>query len=67
MAFHAQQLANGRRLRRRHRKRGGGKEIKPKALPIESVNHIARVTRDLEASTAFYRDVLGSTTSVSCT
>ena len=28
-------------------------------LPIESVNHIARVTCDLEASTAFYRDVLG--------
>lgn len=31
----------------------------PDPLPIESVNHIARVTRDLEASTAFYRDVLG--------
>ena len=28
-------------------------------LPIQSVNHIARVTQDLEASTAFYRDVLG--------
>ncbi len=28
-------------------------------LPIESLNHIARVTQDLEASTAFYRDVLG--------
>ena len=28
-------------------------------LPIESVNHIARVTGDLAASLAFYRDVLG--------
>ena len=28
-------------------------------LPIDSVNHITRVTTDLEASTAFYRDVLG--------
>jgi len=31
----------------------------PDPLPIQSVNHIARVTRNLEASTAFYRDVLG--------
>jgi len=31
----------------------------PAALPIQSVNHISRVTHDLEASTAFYRDVLG--------
>jgi len=30
-----------------------------KPLPIESVNHITRVTHDLEASTAFYCDVLG--------
>lgn len=29
------------------------------SLPIESVNHIARVTRDLDASIAFYRDLLG--------
>ena len=32
------------------------------ALPLESVNHIARATRDLEkldATVAFYRDVLG--------
>jgi catechol 2,3-dioxygenase-like lactoylglutathione lyase family enzyme len=28
-------------------------------LPIESLNHIARVTQDLKASTVFYRDVLG--------
>ena len=28
-------------------------------LPIQSVNHIARVTHDLETSLAFYRDVLG--------
>ena len=28
-------------------------------LPIESLNHIARVTRDLETSKAFYCDVLG--------
>ena len=33
--------------------------MKPPALPIDSVNHIARVTHDLEASIAFYRDVLG--------
>ena len=33
--------------------------MKPVSLPIESINHIARVTCDLEASTAFYRDVLG--------
>lgn len=33
--------------------------MKPDPLPIESINHVARVTRDLEASTAFYRDVLG--------
>ncbi|MDP6444418.1 MAG: VOC family protein [Pirellulaceae bacterium] len=31
----------------------------PGPLPIESVNHIARVTHDLDASLAFYRDVLG--------
>ncbi|MBQ16559.1 MAG: glyoxalase [Planctomycetaceae bacterium] len=31
----------------------------PPALPIHSTNHVARVTRDLEASTEFYRDVLG--------
>ena len=31
----------------------------PEPLPIQSVHHIARTTRDLEASTAFYRDVLG--------
>ncbi|MFW6124535.1 MAG: VOC family protein, partial [Pirellulales bacterium] len=31
----------------------------PEPLPIQSVNHIARITRDLEASRAFYRDVLG--------
>ena len=28
-------------------------------LPIQSVHHIARITSDLEASKAFYRDVLG--------
>ncbi len=33
----------------------------PDPLPIKSVNHIARVTRDLAASRAFYRDVLGFT------
>jgi catechol 2,3-dioxygenase-like lactoylglutathione lyase family enzyme len=33
--------------------------MKAEPLPIESINHIARVTHDLEASTAFYRDVLG--------
>jgi catechol 2,3-dioxygenase-like lactoylglutathione lyase family enzyme len=31
----------------------------PEPLPIESVNHISRVTGNLAASTAFYRDVLG--------
>ncbi len=31
----------------------------PAALPIQSVNHIGRTTRDLEASLSFYRDVLG--------
>ena len=31
----------------------------PSPLPIQSVNHIARVTHNLEASLAFYRDVLG--------
>jgi catechol 2,3-dioxygenase-like lactoylglutathione lyase family enzyme len=31
----------------------------PGPLPIQSVNHIARVTHNLEASLAFYRDVLG--------
>ena len=31
----------------------------PKPLPIQSINHIARVTRDLGASLEFYRDVLG--------
>ena len=30
-----------------------------KPLPIESLNHIARVTQDLETSKAFYCDVLG--------
>ncbi len=33
--------------------------MKPAPLPIDSLNHIARVTGDLDASTAFYRDVLG--------
>ena len=33
--------------------------MKPVSLPIKSINHIARVTCDLDASTAFYRDVLG--------
>ena len=31
----------------------------PAPLAIESVNHIARLTRHLEESRAFYRDVLG--------
>ncbi|HJN10544.1 MAG: VOC family protein [Pirellulaceae bacterium] len=31
----------------------------PSPLPIQSVNHIARVTHDLESSLAFYCDVLG--------
>lgn len=31
----------------------------PAPLPIQSVNHIARLTRRLEESKAFYRDVLG--------
>jgi catechol 2,3-dioxygenase-like lactoylglutathione lyase family enzyme len=31
----------------------------PNPLPISSVNHVARVTRNLAASKAFYRDVLG--------
>jgi catechol 2,3-dioxygenase-like lactoylglutathione lyase family enzyme len=36
-----------------------GDNTMPSPLPIESVNHIARVTRDLDASHAFYQDVLG--------
>jgi catechol 2,3-dioxygenase-like lactoylglutathione lyase family enzyme len=28
-------------------------------LPIRSINHVARLTKNLEASRAFYRDVLG--------
>jgi catechol 2,3-dioxygenase-like lactoylglutathione lyase family enzyme len=31
----------------------------PDPLPIQTVHHIARVTHDLDASLAFYRDVLG--------
>lgn len=31
----------------------------PAALAIDSVNHIARLTRHLDESRAFYRDVLG--------
>lgn len=31
----------------------------PAPLPLESINHIARETRDVERCTAFYRDVLG--------
>jgi len=31
----------------------------PAPLPIRSVNHVARLTRHLEESRAFYRDVLG--------
>ncbi len=31
----------------------------PSALPIESVNHLARQTKRLEEMRAFYRDVLG--------
>ncbi len=33
--------------------------MNPEPLSIESINHIARVTQDLDASIAFYRDVLG--------
>ena len=36
-----------------------GNSHMPDPLPIESVNHIARITRDLDASLAFYRDILG--------
>ena len=31
----------------------------PSALPLQAINHIARVTCDLDASKAFYRDILG--------
>ena len=31
----------------------------PNPLPIESVNHVAHVVGDLDASRAFYREVLG--------
>lgn len=31
----------------------------PAPLPLHSVNHVARITGRLEASRAFYRDVLG--------
>lgn len=31
----------------------------PLPLPLQSVNHIARVICDLEASRAFYQDILG--------
>jgi len=31
----------------------------PPTLPIKSVNHLARITRNLDASRRFYRDVLG--------
>ncbi|HVA50136.1 MAG TPA: VOC family protein [Pirellulales bacterium] len=31
----------------------------PEPLPVRSLHHVARVTRNLEASRAFYRDVLG--------
>ncbi|MBC8350437.1 MAG: VOC family protein [Planctomycetes bacterium] len=31
----------------------------PDPFPIEAVNHIARVTHDLEASLVFYQNVLG--------
>ena len=29
------------------------------SLPLVSLNHISRVTRDVEVAAAFYRDVLG--------
>lgn len=31
----------------------------PEPLPIKGINHLGRLTDDLEASKAFYRDVLG--------
>jgi catechol 2,3-dioxygenase-like lactoylglutathione lyase family enzyme len=31
----------------------------PQPLPISSLHHVARVTKHLDASRAFYRDVLG--------
>lgn len=31
----------------------------PEPLPLESINHIAREVADVDAATAFYRDVLG--------
>lgn len=36
-----------------------GESVLPAALPISAVNHIARLTRHLEESRAFYRDLLG--------
>ncbi len=32
---------------------------RPKPLPISAVNHLGRVTKRVEASRDFYRDVLG--------
>ena len=31
----------------------------PEALPIEFIHHVSRMTRDLDLSIEFYRDVLG--------
>ena len=31
----------------------------PQALPIKAVNHVGRMTKRLDASRKFYRDVLG--------
>jgi catechol 2,3-dioxygenase-like lactoylglutathione lyase family enzyme len=37
----------------------GGYPTVPKSLPIKAVNHVGRMTKRVEASRAFYRDVLG--------
>lgn len=36
-----------------------GDQSRDAHLPLQSINHISRVTADLEEAVAFYRDVLG--------
>jgi catechol 2,3-dioxygenase-like lactoylglutathione lyase family enzyme len=52
-------FARAARAARRVRVRFPTRCTMPPALPITAVNHVARITKRVDASRAFYRDVLG--------
>lgn len=38
---------------------GAGRTVEPRRMRLTGLHHVTAITRDLEATTAFYRDVLG--------